>query len=279
MKKSLLFSFTIFLSFFFGKESKAQCMANFHFTSPMALNSPSSINGGGCGFEFFTPPINIVKPGRYHNHGKKLPAPLALRFGSNMSLNGTGGKNFNHIPLLSPGTGDASVGFQNMLYGINFSARFTSCIARGSVIPYVEGNIGYRYFASDMNVTPNDKNQKPSYVHLGSVGGLNTGLSGGLMFKFADGGLIDIGVMWSHSATTGEYVDIHSLKQIGPNIGYHAALLPNDFLVFKLGITGLIENQDWKDDGSGSGRSHGSHFHSCGGGHGGGHATIGLIKF
>jgi hypothetical protein len=279
MKKTLYY-FLLLLALFSEKGLKAQCMIDFHFTSPMALNSPSPINGGGIGIEFYTPPINIIKPNRYRYHGKKLPSPLALRFGSNMSLNGAGGKTFKNIPLLSPGTGDATAAFQNMLYGINFSARFTSSVGHGSVIPYVEGNLGYRYFASDMNITPNDKNQKPTYIHLGNVAGLNTGLGAGLMFKIGDGGLIDCGVMWSHSATTGEYVDIHSLTQIGSSIGYHAALLPNDFLVFKLGITGLIENEDWRSEGSESGSHHGSFFHGCGGhGGGGGHASIGLIKF
>ncbi|MFL5764289.1 MAG: hypothetical protein ACJ77K_10155 [Bacteroidia bacterium] len=260
--------------------SDAQCSLGFIASSPMALHSKSPINGAGIGFEFMSGPIKLIKARTGTRKSElELPPPLAIHFGGHLYFNGAGHEKFKNIPLLNPGTGNATAEFQNVLYNANFSMRITSSLANGYIIPYVEGFTGLRYFSSDLTITPDDVSQKTSRQGLGEISGLATGGSAGMMFRMGNNDcFLDFGATWSHSDVTGEYVDIHSLKKVGNSIGYKSLALPNDFLMFKIGFVGYVSG--WGDGGGSS--SSGHHYHGGGfhcGGHSGGHASIGLIKF
>lgn len=268
-----LFLFVLF-SIAFLSEAKAQSIFEINGNSPLSLNSPKLITGGGAGFGFYTPPINIIEA-RRKKLGSNNPSPLCLRFGGYFYFDGVGQKTFKEIPLLN-GTGNASVNFSNSLTGINFSAKLSSSLINGRIIPYAEGFTGLRYFSSGMTITPDDDDENPNSITISKTSGINFGATGGLLFRITDEFYIDTGVMWTHSEVPGEYVDVKSLQQIGNNIGYKSAKLPNDFLVFKLGVTGYIT-----DFGGGNGDGWGNFLESLFDniGSGSGNGNIGLIKF
>lgn len=275
MKKPYSLFTLVLFSIAILSEAKAQSVVEINGTSPLSLNSPKLISGGGAGFGFYTPPIDIIEA-RRRKLGSNNPSPLCLRFGGYFYFDGVGQKTFKGIPLLS-GTGNASVNFSNSLTGINFSTKLSSSLFKGKIIPYAEGFTGLRYFSSDMTITPDDKDENANSITISKTSGINFGAAGGLLFRVNDAFYIDTGVMWTHSEVSGEYVDVRSLQKVGSSIGYKSEKLPNDFLVFKLGVTGYI---DEFGTGNGDGWSNffESLFDSIGSG-GSGSGNIGLIKF
>lgn len=269
---SLFLSVLFFLAIF--SEANAQSVVEINGTAPLSLNSAKLISGGGAGFGFYTPPIDIIEA-RRRTIKSNNPSPLCLRFGGYFYFDGVGQRTFKGIPLLS-GTGNANVNFSNSLTGINFSAKLSSSLINGRIIPYAEGFTGLRYFSSSMTITPDDKDEKSNSITISKTSGINFGATGGLLFRITDEFYIDTGVMWTHSEVPGEYVDVRSLQQIGNNIGYRAEKLPNDFLVFKLGVTGYIDDFS---GGNGDGWSNFLDGLFDGIGSGSGSGNIGLIKF
>lgn len=277
MKKTYSLLLFVLLGYARTSEVNAQALMEVNGTVPLSVNSPTIVTGGGVGFGIYSQPIELFKPSY-----KQSGPPLSLRFGGYFHYNGAGQKTFSSVPLLS-GTGNASVNFSNSLMGLNMSAKLSSSLLKGKLIPYGECYLGLRYFSSDLNIDPNDENEKSNSYTLTKTSGLNIGAAGGMMIKLTDAFFIDTGVMWSHSELNGEFVDVRSLKRIGTSIGYHTEKLPNDFLVFKLGLTGYIGALECS--GSGNGDGWGDFFEilfdcvGSGGGGGGGGGNIGLIKF
>lgn len=271
MKKSYIFILLVLTA----ATVQSQALLEVNGTVPMSLNSRSFFSGGGAGFAIYGAPINLGN----RNGIIGRSSPVELRFGGGFYGNGTGSRTFGDVPLLS-GAGNASVDFQNTLWGMNTGVKLSTETFGGAIHPYAEAFVGIRYFGSEMTVDPIDSEEKSSSMTLAKSAGVNFGATGGAMIRLTEGFFIDTGVMWSHSDVTGEFVEIGTLKRIGDNIGYHTEKLPTDFLMFKLGVTGYIGEMECNGHG-------GELFFdildgildglgNCGGGGGGG---VGLIKF
>ena len=275
----LLFSLLLF------SNANSQPMFDLNLISPMSLgNNPSIVIGIGGGIGLYSKAINLTgnkgtgynkyKPQNYSTyHSGKQPA-FCVRFGGEASIANMGYKHLYDMPLLAPESGTSKVYFGNTFFTVNGGAKFYSGFFNNKLLPYVEVFAGIRGYNSNVTIQPDDGTASTS-SHITQSAGVDVGGGAGLLIKLGTI-FLDAGVTYTHSEVPGNYADLTTLQRIGNSADMKLQEIPNDYLVYKLGIVALIDG-----DGTGSGgRSSGSvwsgAFHSCGHILGGGHSHISI---
>ncbi len=262
----------------------AQPMFDLNVISPVTLNNAvAPVIGIGGGIGLYSSAINL-SGSRYNSYNKyrrnnyqpdKQP-PFCVRFGGEASIANMGYKHLDNMPLLAPESGTAKVYFGNTFYTVNGGAKFYASCFNSKLLPYAEVFAGLRGYNSNMTIQPDDGTANTS-SHITKTEGIDVGGSAGLLIKVG-GVFLDAGVMLTHSEVPGNYADLTSLQRIGNTADMQLIDIPANYLVYKVGIVALID-----DDGKGSsgGRSSGSFWtgigHSCGHiGSGLGHSHINI---
>jgi hypothetical protein len=267
-------------------KTKAQMVWEPYSICPIGYTNNSSYGGGGVGISAYSKPIVLIGNSKNNKVGNGFYyGPLNMQFGGNAYVSFMGEKNFT-ASLIAPETGTATVSFDNYLYGMNPSIRFTSSMLKGKVMPYVEGFGGFRSSYSGMSITPQDASQSGSDSTIHRVNAVNVGVAGGVIIKIAQGVRVNVGAAWSHSEVMGSMVDLNSIEQKNDVINVTSVDSPYDYLFLKAGFTFDIDNRNTTYYSGGSSTvstGHCYHGHVSSLGHCGGHVASGLghvkIKF
>lgn len=267
------FYFIIFILFFLSHRIYSQRKYHGYSSLYLGITSPVSFSkstntfaGSGIELGTLSRPITIIKGSKISYFMPTKPPALALQFGGTLTVASFGWKNFKNIPLLSPENGKASVNISNSYVSLNVSSRLSTSIAKGKVLPYIEGFVGYRYTSSSMNIKPNNINLRNTDTTLAFMSGWHYGINCGARFKISDDIFIDIGASYSHSESPGKMIDLRSIQHIGNGLTMNSIKSPQDYILFKIGLCAYMTNTN--NSGSHHYRYHSiGHFHSGGGGH------------
>ncbi len=285
MKKNH-FLFVLICCIFFSKVNAQLGMFSLSGAVPVSQNTlGKTIAGGGMQISLYAPEIVII--GRQGRCGDSIDqelkhAPLSVCIGVDGMVSFMGHDKFKSVPVINPEPGYATVKFQNSMYALNLSARFTSTCFNGKILPYADLFAGYRLFSSDMTITPEDDNNKETNSTLSKVSGINVGVGAGLMIALTERQdvMLNVGLAWSHSEAPGKFVDVSRIERSGGSLIYYSRPAVQDFMILKVGVTGLFSyshhDDSYETNGNGthhSGSYHG-HGHSGSCGHGSSHISL-----
>lgn len=204
---------------------------------------PNEMRGLGAGMGFFSPALN-------NRTTIKNPYAPEIRLGFDFYYLETAHKTFYNIPLSAPQTGDAKVRLSQNSMAFNISARVSGPYAK-RFVPYFDVFGGWRSVGASMNITPNV--QQPGYEsssssNLSMSTHLNYGAAVGVMYALGKRVKLNTAVLYSTSPFNAEVSDVLNAKNESNGIVTQKITAPRDMLVFKVGITFLVDFKDTGDD-------------------------------
>ncbi len=245
MKKQLTTALLFLFSILLFNKSFSQPMVGFNVIVPAINETETTRLGAGAEWEMYSPEIKIVK-GKQTNKTKSANIPanqpkIGVRVGGDVIYANMGNKHLNDLPLVAPETGNANAYFTNSSFQTNLTSKIYFNYLHGILIPYTGAFAGGSLFASELSIHPQD-NTAYTNSNISNSQTLNVGGSAGLLINVG-GFFIDAGATYTHAELQqGDYLDLGSLSNQNGAADFHLGDSPTDFLTFKLGIAGYIDN-------------------------------------
>ncbi len=196
---------------------------------------PRDLNGGGAGLGIFSQALPLP--------GILFGGAADLRLGGDIFISSLDRKRLHNVPLQEPQTGEAKVKLRETLFGLNAVARL-SMPWDEKFTPYVDGFCGIRGVSTGITVIP--ENYQPGYEkstsdNLDAVLMLNYGATAGFLVALGPNVKLNAGVMFSCSHKPGTIDNIHSVTFEGNGLVMQEKILPQNMVLFKLGLTFTID--------------------------------------
>lgn len=197
---------------------------------------PRAFTGGGFGLGGFSPSLP----------GFVLPGLTEFRLGGDFYFSSLDRNIIRDVPLLQPQTGNAKVKLNEHIFGLNLAARL-SAPWRQKVTPYIDGFAGLRAVTCGISTTPNQYQpgyEESSHDNLDAAFAFNYGFSAGVLVSIAPTVKINAAMMYTRSEWPGMIKDIRSAALIDNTIYMDIKQLPQEQIMFKLGLTILIDGSE-----------------------------------
>ena len=197
----------------------------------------STISKGMCGFgmNILSHPFNLGY--------EKDPNHIEVRFGGGFYVSKLKENSVFNVPLEFPQVGNATVVFDNKIYGCNASTRFSLPYSK-KVIPYIDVFAGLRGYSCIMNVYTNGQNGTVSQTqnNIDNINEINYGISGGLIASLGKSVKVNLGLTYSDSNSKNEMINVDSAHLESNTIVLNKMALPSQMLMLKVGLVFCFGN-------------------------------------
>jgi opacity protein-like surface antigen len=175
--------------------------------------------------------------------------PTLISFGGDMFYAQLAHRQFRHVPLLAPQSGEAKVDLSNYIVTFNAMARISRSVNK-TITPYLDLFAGVRITGAQASIEPysvQDGYESSTSQDLGSHARLNYGATGGFLFRLTDIVSLNTGLMYSMMQRPGEMVNVKTARFEQTNLVADVINAPRSLMLIKFGITIRISESEDRD--------------------------------